>query len=114
MGTVVDDLAGTCHGTCLKEVDSYPLPSLDAEVGPHTVRVQVTKASFRYVIVRETGYELGVNAVVGKRYGHICLSAAEGGVIGPGLGETKVSRGGETKHDLPESYDFWHVYEIIS
>ena len=65
-GTVVDDLAGPCHGAGLEEVDPEAVAAGDAVRGAHPEGAELAKAAARYVVVWKAGDELGVDTVIGK------------------------------------------------
>ena len=75
---------------------------------PHTVLVQLLEAALRNVVLRHAGDEFRFESVIGQRYGHIRLTAAESGGKLCGLAKTQVVRGCQTQHDLSEGYNFLH------
>ena len=64
MCTVIHDLARTCHGTCLKEIYSKTVASVDAVLCAHSVAVKVLDAAFCYVVLRKSCHELSIETVV--------------------------------------------------
>jgi hypothetical protein len=56
---------------------------------------------------------MSVNAIIGKRDGHVGLAAPEIDVELAGLGETLVARRGKPEHHFSECYNFRHIVNIM-
>ena len=67
---------------------------------------ELREAHLGDVVLRKTGHESGIHAVIGQRYGHVGLTAAESDVELAGLTEAKVAGRGEAKHHFAEGNYF--------
>ena len=92
MGSVVNDLAWTCHSACFKEIYAEAITAEYAMLCTYTITVKVSDAAFRDVILRESCDEFCLDSVVCKRYRYISLSAAKCCLKLLCLGESEISR----------------------
>ena len=113
MGTVIDHLAATGHGTGLQVVDTHAVTAIDDAVGPHPEAAKFRHAHLGDVVLRKAGYKLRCDAVIGQRYGHVGLAAAKGSIELMRLAEPLVARRRKAKHHFAESYYFCHVILFI-
>ena len=92
MSAVVNHLAWTCNCTCLKEINTETVTSVNYIVGFDAITAKILHTTCSDVVLRKTGYEFCINAVVCKRYSHIGLTATESGFKLFCLRKTEIAR----------------------
>ena len=111
---VINDLGRTLVGAGLQEIDAHAaIHHLDVG-NVHAEAADVAQASLADRVVRQSGNESSIHAVVGKGNSHVRLAAAKGGFKGRAL-EEALQRGAlQTEHDLTESNNTSHCQSLLN
>ena len=112
MCAVINHLARPRDSTRFQVINSHAVPAFDTVIHVHPKPAEFGQTSLGNVIVRKRRHEMRILAVIRKRHRHIRLASPESRLEFMSLRKPEMSGSRQPEHNLTESNNLRHYYNV--